>query len=74
VFRIVGGSALVIGGGIAKIQTSIDLTELRLKNFLVERELAFYLSKVKQKNNKYLLFSKLSVRSTIFRLNWINFM
>ncbi len=32
------GSALVIGGGIAGIQTSIDLTELGFKVYLVERE------------------------------------
>ena len=32
------GSALVIAGGIAGIQTSIDLTELGFKVYLVERE------------------------------------
>jgi heterodisulfide reductase subunit A len=32
------GSALVIGGGIAGIQTSIDLTKLGFKVYLVERE------------------------------------
>ena len=32
------GSVLVIGGGIAGIQTSIDLTELGFKVYLVERE------------------------------------
>ncbi|MFW9785987.1 MAG: NAD-binding protein, partial [Candidatus Heimdallarchaeota archaeon] len=31
------GSALVIGGGIAGIQTSLDLTELGFKVYLVER-------------------------------------
>jgi len=35
---------------------------------------AFYLSSIKQKNNKYLLFSKLSVRNTIFLLNCKNLM
>jgi len=32
------GSVLVIGGGIAGIQTSLDLTELGFKTYLVERE------------------------------------
>ncbi len=32
------GSVLVIGGGIAGIQTSLDLTELGFKVYLVERE------------------------------------
>ena len=31
------GSVLVIGGGIAGIQTSLDLTELGLKVYLVEK-------------------------------------
>jgi len=68
-----GESALIIDGGIAGFQTSIEVTELGLKIYLVERELAFYLSNVKQKNNKYLLFSKISVRNVIFILNWINY-
>jgi heterodisulfide reductase subunit A-like polyferredoxin len=34
----VEGSVLVIGGGIAGIQTSLDLTELGFKVFLVEKE------------------------------------
>ena len=67
------GFVLVIGGGIAGIQTSIDVTELGFKVYLVERELAFYLSSIKRKNNKYLLFSNLSVRNTTFILNWINY-
>ncbi|GAH80219.1 unnamed protein product, partial [marine sediment metagenome] len=32
------GSVLVIGGGIAGIQTSLDLTELGFKVYLVEKE------------------------------------
>ena len=31
------GSVLVIGGGIAGIQTSLDLTELGFKVYLVEK-------------------------------------
>ena len=65
------GSALVTDGGIIGIQISMNLTELGFKIYLVERELAFHLSSVKQKNNKYPLFSKLSVRSIRFILNWI---
>jgi heterodisulfide reductase subunit A-like polyferredoxin len=67
------GSALVNDGGIAGIQISMDLTGLGFKIYINERELAFHLSSVKQKNNKYLLFSKLSVRNTKFILYWINY-
>jgi len=36
-YAIMEGSVLVIGGGIAGIQTSLDLTELGLKVYLVEK-------------------------------------
>ncbi|MHA1885816.1 MAG: FAD-dependent oxidoreductase, partial [Promethearchaeota archaeon] len=35
--NVIKGSVVVIGGGIAGIQTSLDLTELGLKVYLVER-------------------------------------
>ncbi len=67
-------SALVIGEGIVGIQFSIELTELGFNVYLVERETSIggrmaqldktfpiRLSNIKRKNNKYLLFSKLSV-------------